>query len=265
MDTWLLENAVLARLGIFLLFLFVFGFWEFLAPHHKLYVERKYRWIWNFLLIALNNGLVKILFPISLLYFAKLVQNKNWGIFHFFELPFGLRVVLEVVLLDLIIYIQHVLFHSMPILWRLHKMHHADLELDVTSGIRFHPIEIIISMGIKFASIYFLGVLPISVLLFEIILNGMAMFNHSNIYLPKSLDDILKLFVVTPSMHRIHHSIHSFEHHTNYGFNLSIWDRIFGTFLKEPNSPLTIGLTEFREIKFLRLDFMLLIPFLKNK
>lgn len=264
MDSWILENAVSFRFGIFLFLLVVFGVWEFLAPDHKLYVERKSRWIWNFLLIALNNGLVKILFPVSLLYFASILQEKKWGLFNLFEISFWIRVILEIIILDFIIYIQHVLFHSIPILWRLHQMHHADLELDVTSGIRFHPIEIIISMGIKFASIYFLGVLPISVLLFEVILNGMAMFNHSNIYLPRAIDDILKWIFVTPSMHRIHHSVNPKEHHTNYGFNLSIWDRLFGTFVNECSFPITIGLEQFRESKFLRLDFMLLIPFIKK-
>lgn len=264
MFSWMLENATTVRLAVFFSLLFTFAIWEFLAPDHKLFVERKQRWIWNFLLILLNNGIVKILFPISLLYFAELTQQKSWGILNLLSFSLGFRVIIEIVILDFIIYIQHVLFHSVPILWKLHRMHHADLELDVTSGIRFHPIEIIISMLIKFASVYSLGVQPISVLLFEIILNGMAMFNHSNIYLPEKFENFLKWFFVTPSMHRIHHSTIPAEHHTNYGFNLSIWDRIFGTYTNKVTHPLTFGLDSFRELKFSRLDFMLLIPFLKR-
>jgi sterol desaturase/sphingolipid hydroxylase (fatty acid hydroxylase superfamily) len=169
-----------------------------------------------------------------------------------------------VILLDLAIYLQHVLFHAVPTLWRLHRMHHADLEIDVSTGLRFHPIEILLSMVVKLALVIALGAPALSVLIFEVLLNATSMFNHSNIYIPESVDCIIRWFIVTPDMHRVHHSIQARETNSNFGFNLPWWDRLFGTYRAQPaagHEGMTIGIEQFRDPRELRLDRMLLQPF----
>ncbi|MCB1177702.1 MAG: sterol desaturase family protein [Leptospiraceae bacterium] len=265
METWILENSNYIRLSIFLGIFFIFGILELIIPDHKPFVSRKERWVSNIILVGLNNLILKIVLPFTSLMVADYVSKNQIGLFNLISIPYILKVVFAIILLDLIIYFQHVVFHKVPIFWKLHRMHHADLELDVTSGTRFHPIEIILSMLIKFASIYILGPSPLAVLLFEIILNGMAMFNHSNIKIYEPLEKFLGYLVITPSIHRIHHSIHHDELNTNFGFNLSIWDRLFNTLKLTYRDKLILGLKNFREIKYSYLWNLVLMPFIEDK
>ena len=187
-------------------------------------------------------------------------QSKGWGLFNILPLPAWLAIPAAVLLLDLTIYGQHVAFHAVPLLWRLHRMHHADLEFDVTTGLRFHPGEILLSMAIKFAAVAVLGAPPLAVLIFEILLNATSLFNHGNVRLPLGLDRILRLIVVTPDMHRVHHSIDRRETDSNFGFNVPWWDRLFGTYRAQPalgHERMTIGIDKFRDPRELRLDRML--------
>jgi sterol desaturase/sphingolipid hydroxylase (fatty acid hydroxylase superfamily) len=195
-------------------------------------------------------------------------QIRGWGLFNNFDIVWGLNLVLSVILLDFVIYLQHVMFHAVPLLWRLHRMHHTDLDYDVTTGSRFHPVEIILSMLIKLAVIVTLGPVPAAVVVFEVLLNGTAMFNHGNIRIPKGLDRIIRWFVVTPDMHRVHHSILPYETNSNFGFNLPWWDRLFGTYRDQPekgHEQMTIGIELFRRSKYLYLHWMLIQPFLPGK
>lgn len=264
MEEWIVQHPALFRTGLFGFLFLIFSVWEIVKPDHKLYLSRKERWISNISLVVLNNILVRYILPISVLLFSDLVWQNNWGLLPALSLPISITIFLSIVSLDFIIYLQHVLFHSIPVLWKLHRMHHADLELDVTSGIRFHPLEILISMGIKFAAIFLLGVPPIGVLIFEIILNGMAMFNHSNIYIPVKIERALRTIFVTPSMHRIHHSIKREEYNSNFGFNLSIWDHLMLTFKEKYQNKLVLGLPYFRDTKYSKLNWMLAIPFIEE-
>ena len=265
MESWILENGILFRLGIFLGLFFFFGLWEIFFPDHKSPFSKTLRWPSNIALVLLNNAFIRIIFPITAIGIAELATTKQFGVLRMLDLSHGLYFLIGFIFLDFIIYIQHVLFHSIPILWKLHQMHHADLELDVTSGTRFHPFEILLSMLIKFSAILFIGATPFTVLVFEVVLNGMAMFNHSNIFIPKSLDGILRYILITPSLHRIHHSVLVSEYNSNFGFNFSFWDRILGTLKNNSVGILTLGLTDFQDKKYLRLDWMLRIPFEFNK
>lgn len=194
---------------------------------------------------------------------AVLAAGNGWGLLNALAVPAWLAVPLAILALDLAIYFQHVLFHAVPLFWRLHRMHHADLEFDVTTGIRFHPVEILLSMGLKLGVVAALGAPPLAVLVFEIVLNASSLFNHANIALPGRLDALLRLVVVTPDMHRVHHSVHPSETNSNFGFNLAVWDRIFGTYTAQPregHEGMTVGLHSFRSLRELWLDRMLLQP-----
>jgi len=196
---------------------------------------------------------------------ALLAQKSGWGLLNNFVLPYWLEVAVGVIVLDLIIYLQHVMFHTVPVLWRLHMMHHADLDFDVTTGLRFHPIEMILSMGIKLSAVVLMGSPAVAVLIFEVLLNATSMFNHGNIRLPSSVDRVLRFFVVTPDMHRVHHSVVIRETNSNFGFNLPWWDRLLGTYRDQPASGhegMTIGLSQFRDAKRLTLPWMLALPFI---
>jgi sterol desaturase/sphingolipid hydroxylase (fatty acid hydroxylase superfamily) len=213
---------------------------------------------------VVDTLLVRILFPTTAVGLALVGEARGFGLFNAVALPVWVSVVGSVIILDLAIYLQHVLFHAVPALWRLHRMHHADLEFDVSTGLRFHPIEIALSMLIKFAVIAALGAPAVAVLIFEVLLNATSMFNHGNVRLPLGFDRILRWLVVTPDMHRVHHSILSGETNSNFGFNLPWWDRLFGTYRAQPaagHEAMTIGIEQFREPRELRLDRMLLQPF----
>jgi sterol desaturase/sphingolipid hydroxylase (fatty acid hydroxylase superfamily) len=265
MEDWILEQEIFFRLGIFFgLFLF-FVLWEIFYPDHSSSYSKKLRWPSNLGLILFNSVIMRFAFPVTVIGVAEFAATKQIGFLRFWTIPNWASVILGLIFLDFIIYLQHVLFHSVPALWRFHRMHHADLDLDITSGTRFHTIEIMISMLIKLSAIVLSGASPITVLIFEVVLNGMAMFNHSNIFIPKSIDRILRYILITPSLHRIHHSVILAEQKSNFGFNLSIWDRLIGNLKTEAEGKTSFGLRILRNLKYLRLDWMLLIPFLKSE
>jgi sterol desaturase/sphingolipid hydroxylase (fatty acid hydroxylase superfamily) len=260
------DYETFVRLGAFASVFAVMALWELVGPRRReaKAITRGLRWPSNLGVLLLDILLVRLIFPTSAVGVALAGEEHGWGLFNAVALPIWLAVVASIILLDLAIYLQHVLFHAVPVLWRLHRMHHADLEFDVTTGLRFHPIEIILSMVLKLAVVIALGAPAVAVLFFEVLLNATSMFNHSNIRMPLALDGALRWFVVTPDMHRVHHSIVTRETNSNFGFNLPWWDRLFGTYRRQPaagHEAMTIGIDQFREPRELRLDRMLLQPF----
>ncbi|HEX9904644.1 MAG TPA: sterol desaturase family protein [Propylenella sp.] len=254
----------LIRLTAFAGVLAAMALWELLAPRRRQAIGRGRRWPNNFGVVIVDTLLVRLVFPTAAVGVALVAEERGWGLFNAFDVPFLVATVASVILLDLAIYLQHVLFHAVPVLWRLHRMHHADLEFDVTTGVRFHPIEILLSMILKFAVVVALGAPAAAVLIFEVLLNATSMFNHGNVRLPARIDRVLRWLVVTPEMHRVHHSIVARETNSNFGFNLPWWDRMFGTYRAQPKAGhlgMTIGITQFRDPSELRLDRMLLQPF----
>ena len=260
----LIANEPVVRLVAFATIFAVMALLELRHPRRQQSVARARRWPGNLGIVALNTLLVRTVFPTTAVALAALGEAKGSGLFHALGLPGWAAVPLGVILLDLAIYLQHVLVHAVPVLWRLHRMHHADLEFDVTTGARFHPIEILLSMVLKLMVITAIGAPAMAVLAFEILLSGTAMFNHSNVRVPERLDRVLRLFVVTPDMHRVHHSVVPSETNSNFGFNLPWWDRMFGTYRPDPAAGqigMTIGITQFRDPTEQRLDRMLMQPF----
>jgi sterol desaturase/sphingolipid hydroxylase (fatty acid hydroxylase superfamily) len=263
-----MESEQSLRLGIFFGVLTAIALWEIIAPRRALTAAKFQRWFSNLSISLLNILLLRLLLPMAASGAALLAGERQWGILNVMELPLWLSVVLGFVLLDLLIYWQHRLFHRIPLLWRLHSMHHIDLDIDVTTGIRFHPLEALLSMIIKIAAILILGVPLLAVIIFEVVLNAAAMFNHGNISLPDKLDRWLRLLVVTPDMHRVHHSVIASETHSNFGFNLPWWDRLFGSYQAQPREghlQMTIGLPDCQEVsKTSKLGAMLMHPFKSN-
>ncbi|NOH96350.1 sterol desaturase family protein [Vibrio sp. 99-70-13A1] len=254
------------RLLCFVVVFILCALWEYRFPRKELTQKKWYRWSNNFALVALNSVLIAALIPIAAFQAAIIASEHGWGLFNLVPIPLGLSLIICVVLLDLAIYLQHLVFHRIPWLWRLHRVHHADLDIDVTTGTRFHPIEMILSMLIKIVIVISLGVPPIAVVIFEILLNASAMFNHSNGKLPLKLDAFLRKIVVTPDMHRVHHSIIVKETHSNFGFFLSIWDVMFRTYRAQPklgHNGVIIGIPEITQGSEQRLDKMLRQPFSK--
>jgi sterol desaturase/sphingolipid hydroxylase (fatty acid hydroxylase superfamily) len=245
--------------------LVVMGLWELMAPRRTLVASKAARWFSNLGLVALNTIVIRVGFALGALGVAWEAQHRHWGLFNNVALPAGLAVLLSVVLLDFAIYLQHVLFHAVPALWRLHMVHHADPDFDVTTGLRFHTIEVILSTGIKIAAIILLGAPPAGVLIFELLLNATSMFNHSNIDMPRWLDALLRLVVVTPDMHRVHHSVIQNETNSNFGFNLPWWDYLLGTYRAQPrdgHDSMRIGLLQILPRQAIWLSSMLLLPFI---
>ena len=254
----------LVRLGIFATVFVAMAVWELLTPRRPQAIGRNWRWPNNLGVLAVDALLVRVLLPITAVGLALVAEAHGFGLFNIIALPTWASIVLSVILLDLAIYLQHVLFHAVPALWRLHRMHHADLEFDVTTGLRFHPIEILLSTGIKLAVVATFGTPAAAVLIFEVLLNATSMFNHSNIRVASEIDRVLRWFVVTPDMHRVHHSILRRETNSNFGFNLPWWDRLLGTYRAQPaagHDAMTIGIEQFRDARELGLDRMLLQPF----
>jgi sterol desaturase/sphingolipid hydroxylase (fatty acid hydroxylase superfamily) len=252
------------RLSVFAGVLLLVAIWEMVAPRRPLLDSKRRRWVTNLTLVVIDTIAVRLLFPILPVACAGVAASRGWGIFNVVQIAPWLTFILSFLLLDFIIYLQHLLFHHIPILWRLHRMHHTDLDLDVTSGNRFHPLEIAVSMLIKMAAVLFLGAPGIAVLAFEVALNACAMFSHGNIRLPVTLDSVVRLLLVTPDMHRVHHSTIVRETNSNFGFNFPWWDRICGTYRPQPEKghlDMTIGLTEYRDPKRLTLLRLLLQPF----
>ena len=264
-DSWLLANELSIRLGFFFGVFLLMGAWETVKPCRPLRFPRWYRWCNNIGLVFLNSVMLRLLFPIAAVGVALTMEQEGYGLLNQIELPLLLNTVITIVVLDMLIYWQHVLFHQIPLLWALHKVHHADPDYDVTTGARFHPIEIVSSMLIKMVAIVLLGPSAVVVLIFEVMLNASAMFNHSNIQLPKAVDKIVRVFFVTPDMHRVHHSQIRQETDSNYGFALSCWDRLFSTYQAQPvkgHLGMDIGLSELSDPKLIcTVKGMITLPF----
>ena len=248
LQLWMLENEPQIRMGFFIGTLLVIALWEVLAPRRALTLSKAMRWVNNLGLVFFNSFILRLVFPLAAVGMAQIAADKGWGLFNLTDWPLWLEIVLTIIIMDLAIYLQHVMVHAVPLFWRLHRVHHADPDYDVTTGARFHTLEIILSMGIKICLIILLGPALVAVILFEIILSTAAMFNHGNIRLPKKLDAVLRWIIVTPDMHRVHHSIHDDETNSNFGFNIPWWDRIFGTYRDQPrggHEKMTIGIRQF--------------------
>jgi sterol desaturase/sphingolipid hydroxylase (fatty acid hydroxylase superfamily) len=263
---FVISHEAAIRLGFFSGILGAMALWELAAPRRVLTVPKLLRWINNIGIVVMNSFLLRIIFPSAAVGVAIFAQKHGWGLFNHFRLPYWVAVVLSVVALDFVIYLQHVMFHAIPVFWRIHRMHHADLDFDVTTGIRFHPMEILLSMLIKSAGVVVLGPPVLGVIIFEVALNATSMFNHSNVRMLRGVDRIFRWFVVTPDMHRVHHSIEERETNSNFGFNLPWWDRLLGTYRNQPrmgHEGMTIGLEDFRDKKrCVMLPGMLAIPFI---
>lgn len=258
-----MEYELIIRLFSFVLIFIQIALWEIRLPRRTLTTSKKWRWLNNLSIIAINPVLLHFVFPVLAVGIAQTARANGWGLLNQFGTSSVIAMGEGIVFLDFVMYMQHVMFHAVPLFWRLHMVHHADLDCDLTTGLRFHPIEIVLSMILKMTIIVVLGPPVISVLIFEILLNGMAMFSHGNIKLPPPGDRYLRLLVVTPDMHRVHHSVIISETNSNYGFNFSIWDRLFGTYLAQPSKghqDMIIGLSQFRDHRRLTLPWLLILP-----
>lgn len=261
--SWLPAEPLIRLAGFASVFA-AMALWELAAPKRPQRLGRRQRWPGNLGIVVLNTLVLRVLFPTAAVGAALHAEQAGWGLINALEVPFWLAVPLAVIALDFVIYLQHVLFHAVPALWRLHRVHHADQEFDVTTGLRFHPVEIVLSMLIKLAAVAALGAPALAVLVFEVLLNATSMFNHGNVRMPAALDRTLRWIVVTPDMHRVHHSWHPNETNSNFGFSLPWWDRLLGTYRAQPrdgHDGMTIGINLFREPHWQRIGRMLWQPF----
>ncbi len=259
-----LDNEAIIRLLSFIAILGLMVGLEYWRPKRSLSQSRLLRWPNNFAVTLVNTVILRLLFPAAAVGLAIQQESSGFGLLKVIGLPEIANIILAVILLDLVIYGQHRLFHRVPWLWRIHRMHHSDVDIDVTTGARFHPIEIVLSMLIKLLAVWLLGAPAVAVVLFEVLLNAMSMFNHSNFNLPSKIDSLLRRAIVTPDMHRVHHSVVEHETNSNYGFNLACWDHLFNSYVEQPaagHAAMQIGLTEFRDEADIRLDKLLLQPF----
>ncbi|MEJ2431633.1 MAG: sterol desaturase family protein [Pseudolabrys sp.] len=259
---------IAVRVGAYAAVFAVMALWEWWAPRRKLTAGRAPRWTGNLGILAVDIVAVRLLVPTTVVGVALVAAEEGWGLFPLVGLPYWASVMAGVIALDLVIYTQHVVFHYVPWLWRLHRMHHADVDIDVTTGVRFHPLEILLSLGIKIVAVLALGVPAFAVLVFEVLLNATSMFNHSNVKLPRWLDRAARWIVVTPQMHHVHHSAERAETDSNYGFNLPWWDRLFGTYRAEPKAGeknIVIGLPDFRDASESRITRLITQPFRSDK
>jgi sterol desaturase/sphingolipid hydroxylase (fatty acid hydroxylase superfamily) len=260
---WIAEHEPGIRLGVFLGVFVVMALWEVIAARRELTTGKPSRWFANFSLTILNTLEIRMVFPIGAVGLALVAADRGWGLFNNLDLPVATEVIGSVLVLDLIIYLQHVMFHAVPALWRLHMVHHADVDFDVTTGFRFHPIEIVLSMVIKAAAVAVVGPSVVAVVLFEVVLSATSLFNHGNIRVPGALDRVLRWIVVTPDMHRVHHSVTPSETNSNFGFNLPWWDRLLGTYVDQPalgHDRMTIGLEQFQDRPRQTLPWLLVLP-----
>jgi sterol desaturase/sphingolipid hydroxylase (fatty acid hydroxylase superfamily) len=266
LDSFILSNEPAIRLGFFFGIFAVMALWELAAPRRALTVSKALRWGNNVTLVVLNTVILRLIFPAAAVGMAAFADEQSWGLFNYYDAPYWFSVIASVVILDFFIWLQHVMVHAVPALWRLHRVHHADLDFDVTTGARFHPLEILLSMLIKFAVIALLGPPVVAVVIFEVLLNATSMFNHGNVRIPRRLDAALRWFVVTPDMHRVHHSIEDDETNSNFGFNLPWWDRLFGTYRAQPRAghgSMTIGIRTYRDTGHCSwLSGILIMPFI---
>jgi sterol desaturase/sphingolipid hydroxylase (fatty acid hydroxylase superfamily) len=264
-EQWLIANEPLVRVSVFVAILSIMMLLEVVSPKRVLSCQKSMRWMNNISLVILNTVLMRLLLPFAAVAVAWHAVDKNLGLFNLLAFPTWIEVILSVLILDLIIYWQHRIFHKVPVLWRLHRVHHVDQDIDVTTGSRFHIIEIFLSLMIKFSAIILLGVPVIAVIIFEVVLNATAMFNHSNVALPAKFDKYLRWFLVTPDMHRVHHSRIVAETNSNYGFNIPLWDRMFSSYIDQPKQghiDMEIGVKGFDDKSTTQhLHKMLLLPF----
>jgi sterol desaturase/sphingolipid hydroxylase (fatty acid hydroxylase superfamily) len=261
------EYESFIRLGAFLGIFALLTVWEIASPRRQLLQLRHFRWFSNLGLMITSSILVRFVFPTAAVGIAILAEEHQWGFLYYLDLPWLVHFGVAFILMDLSIYFQHVMFHSLPLFWRFHRVHHSDLDCDISTGLRFHPFEILISMLIKFLTIAAVGIPVLTVVVFEIILNAASMFTHSNIKIPSKIDSVLRWLVVTPDMHRIHHSINENETNSNFGFFISLWDHIFGTYICQPEAGhlnMQIGLNEFREPKWQNLRWLIYLPFVSK-
>ncbi|MGS2724368.1 sterol desaturase family protein [Porticoccus sp. GXU_MW_L64] len=257
-------HEALIRVSIFAGVFILMASLEALFPRKQRVLPRAGRWFTNWGLVIVDAWVLRVVFPLLAVGVAIFASQQGWGLFNILTLPLWLEITLSVVILDVLIYAQHVLSHKVPLLWRLHKVHHVDRDIDVTTGARFHPLEIVFSMAYKMLCVLLVGPAAVAVILFEVILNGAAMFNHANVRLPKKLDGLLRKVVVTPDMHRVHHSVIVSETDSNYGFFLSVWDRWFGTYVDQPrdgHNGMSIGLSAYQDTRPASLWWSLLLPF----
>ena len=257
----------LARLTVFFSLLVLIGIWEVAAPRRKRTQSVLVRWANNFGLVVLNTTILRLIFPTALVGVAAYCEGLGWGMLNVLSWPLWIEILFTLVVLDLAIYCQHVVFHHVPVLWRVHRMHHTDVDFDLSTGVRFHPIEIMLSMGIKILIVVLLGAAPLAVILFEILLNGSSLFSHGNIKVPRLIDSFLRLLLVTPDMHRVHHSVDKIETDSNFGFCLSWWDRLFGTYRDQPaltHRGMTLGLIGYRSKRWQNFWGLLRLPFAKS-
>lgn len=265
LDQLVMQYEKEIRMGFFFGMLAVIAIWELVAPRRALSVSKSVRWLNNLGLVFFNSVIVRLVFPVAAVGVAVTAQQNNWGLLNVVEWPIWLAAVVAIIVMDLVIYLQHVMVHAIPLFWRLHRVHHADPDYDVTTGARFHTLEIILSMGIKFCTIVLLGPPVFAVVIFEVILNATAMFNHGNIRLPKKIDRVLRWLLVTPDMHRVHHSTEDDETNSNFGFCLPWWDRLFGTYRAQPrrgHTGMKIGIRQFTKASDVSwITGMLTLPF----
>ena len=262
--SWILNYEPAVRLGAFLGIFVVMALWELAAPRRRLTTAKGPRWFANLGITIVDTVVVSLLFPVAAVGTAVLAADRGWGVLNQVSAPVVIASVAGILFLDLAIYLQHVMFHAVPVLWRLHKVHHADVDFDVTTGLRFHPVEIVLSLLIKLGVVLILGLPVVAVLIFEVLLNATAMFNHGNVRIGSLLDRVLRWFVVTPDMHRVHHSVVPQETNSNFGFNLPWWDRLLGTYRAQPTAgqeTMTIGLAQYQEQRRQSLAWMLVLPF----
>ncbi|MCM2316253.1 MAG: sterol desaturase family protein [Thermoanaerobaculia bacterium] len=258
----MIPSEALIRLAIFVAGFAMLASLEVAKPEAGLRIRRLVRWPRNLAMLLINTVVVRVAFPAGAVAAAILADQRGWGLLNRVELNPALEMIFAIVALDLVVYGQHMLFHLVPVLFRFHRVHHADLDFDITLATRFHPIEMLASMVIKYAAVLLLGASAVTVLVFESVLNLTSMFNHANMRLPEKLDRLLRLIVVTPAMHRVHHSFHPSETNSNFGFNLPWWDRLFGTYRRQSvDSPIEIGLPGLLEETNQSLAWMLRFPF----
>ena len=262
--SWVLSHEPVVRLGFFAGVFILMAIWEFVAPRRELKVAKGPRWFANLGIMVLSTLVVRVIFPTAAVGMALVAADRGWGLFNNLDLTPAVAIVASVFILDLFIYLQHVMFHAVPALWRLHTVHHADVDFDVTTGLRFHPLEIVLSMVIKLAAGAVLGPPAVAVIIFEVVLNATAIFNHGNVRLPAVVDRVLRWIVVTPDMHRVHHSVKLAETNSNFGFNLPWWDRLLGTYRDQPedgHEAMTIGLNQVQDRPLQSLPWLLAAPF----
>jgi len=265
--SWIMSHEPAVRLGFFAGVFAVMTVWEFFVPRRELRTAKGARWFANLGIMVLGTLVVRVVFPTAAVGMALVAADRGWGLLNNLDLAPVVSIVGAVFALDLFIYLQHVMFHAVPALWRLHMVHHADVDFDVTTGLRFHPVEIVLSMLIKLAAVALLGPPAVAVIIFEVVLNATALFNHGNVRLPTMVDRVLRWIVVTPDMHRVHHSVKPLETNRNFGFNLPWWDRLLGTYKNQPeggHEAMTIGLGQFQDRPRQGIAWLLALPFTKN-